>query len=145
MNYLNPYVVHLDPYLHTFELVQRRSSFLLTVVLCTAARIFNESVHRGLYEHAEKLLASFMVSCEKSIESIQAMLLLTYWKDSSDSRSWHFVGHAIRMGTAMNWHKLGGVALETEAEIREQRNKERTWMILFVYDRRWEINPRFTG
>lgn len=137
INYLNPYVVHLDPLLHTFDLVRQRSSILLTVILSTAARIFNESVHPALREHTERLLAEFLASCEKSTELIQALLLLTYWKDPSDSRSWHFVGHAIRMATAMNWHKFDSEAVfSTEQEAREQRNKERTWLILFVYDRR---------
>lgn len=137
INYLNPYVVHLDPVLHTFELVQQRSSILLTVILSTAARIFNESVHPILQDHTEKLLAKLLASCERSTEFIQALLLLTYWKDPNDSRSWHFVGHAIRMATAMNWHKFDVEAVfNTEQEAREQRNMERTWLILFVYDRR---------
>lgn len=65
INYLNPYVCHLDPVFHTFELVQQRSSFLLTVILSATAKIFNESIHPLLLEHTEKLLAEFLVSYEK--------------------------------------------------------------------------------
>ncbi|KAG9242918.1 hypothetical protein BJ878DRAFT_144559 [Calycina marina] len=136
MNYLNPYVCHLDPEFHTFELVQERSPFLLTVLLCVSAKIFNETVHAVLYVHTEKLLAKFLVSCKKSTESVQAICLLTYWKDPNDSFSWQYVGHAIRMATAMNWHRFPVVSeATTELEAREQRNKERTWVLLFVYDR----------
>src|SRR5258706_901048 len=140
--YLNPFIAQFDPILHTFDFVRNRSPFLLTCILATAARIFNAPLHPKLCKHAEKLLSEALVSYERSTEIVQAILLFTYWKEPEDCRSWQLVGYAIRMCIAMNWHKFppnddSGTPQGTEVEIREQRNKERVWLVLFVYDRRY--------
>jgi hypothetical protein len=50
------------------------------------------------------------------------------------------VGLAIRMSMDLGWHKLGQDPVKqeqlTELQQREIRNDERTWLVLFVYDRR---------
>lgn len=70
---------------------------------------------------------------------------MTYWKQPSDSRAWLLVGYAIRACIEMGWHQLKPTNLEpymtmlqpdAELELRERRNKERVWLLLFVYDRR---------
>lgn len=141
MRSLNPFISQFDPQLHTFEYVQQKSSFLLTVILAAAASAFHPPLHAKLRDHAENLLARSFMKGTKSPEMIQGILVSTYWKEPDDTRSWLLVGFAIRMAIELGWHKLQaenatGKEMETEAEIRVARNLRRTWLILFVYDRR---------
>lgn len=142
MNNCNPLVCVLDPDLHTFGYVQDRSSLLMTIMLAAASKAYNPSYSSVLQQHAEKLLATSFTSGKKSPEIIQAFLLSTYWKQPDDSRSWPMVGYAIRLAQELGWHKFqlmsdrGGDATSHEAA-RMRRNMERTWLVLFVYDRRY--------
>lgn len=97
-----------------------------------------------------------MGSGEKSLEIIQGVCLLTHWKESNDTRAWMFIGYAIRGGLELGLNKLKPSILdkpmqlvsgfEEEMELREQRSKERTWLVLFIYDRRCAtIPPMFTA
>lgn len=141
MSDLNPYVCQLDPALHTFEYVQRKSSFLLSAVLSVAAKAFNPIYHRSLQSHAEDLFTKCFRNGKKSTEIVQAIMITTYWKDKDDTRVWLSIGYVIRMGMELGWHKLT-TRTKTEREAmselqnRETRNLERTWLLLFIYDRR---------
>ncbi|PNP45458.1 hypothetical protein TGAMA5MH_02681 [Trichoderma gamsii] len=137
---LNPYISQLDPYLHTFDYV-RKSSFLFTTVLAVSAKTFNPAVYNALYEHAQDLYTESFRNGAKSTEIVQAILILTYWKQPQDTRAWTSVGYAIRMCMDMGWHKLTAYSAASRANAdetrrREVRNVERTWLVLFVYDRR---------
>lgn len=140
MNDLNPYVCQLDPALHSLEYVQRKSSFLLSAVLSVAAKAFNPTYHRSLQMHAEDLFTKCFRNGKKSTEIIQAIMISTYWKDKDDTRVWLSIGYVIRMGMELGWHKLSA-RTKTEREAtseflnRESRNVERTWLLLFIYDR----------
>jgi hypothetical protein len=77
----------------------------------------------------------------KSVEVVQAILILTYWKEAHDNRVWTTVGYAIRICMDLGWHKLEPYrpcdqSTADEIEQRETRNVQRTWLVLFVYDRR---------
>ncbi|KAM0513310.1 hypothetical protein ACHAPE_007962 [Trichoderma viride] len=138
---LNPYISQLDPYLHTFDYV-RKSSFLFTTVLAVSAKTFNPAVYNALYEHAQDLYTESFRNGAKSTEIVQAILILTYWKQPQDTRAWTSVGYAIRMCMDMGWHKLTAYSAASRANAdetkrREVRNVERTWLVLFVYDRRY--------
>lgn len=143
---MNPLVCQFDPVLHTLPYIRSRSSFLFTTLLRAAAKVFCPTLYQSLHDHLEKLLHKILGKAQKSPEIVQAICLMTHWKESSDSRAWMFIGYAIRACLEMGWHKLKptnlddstmrAVSTETEMEIRERRNKERTWLMLFVYDRR---------
>ncbi|KPI40628.1 Protein priB [Cyphellophora attinorum] len=142
MNNCNPLVCVLDPDLHTFRYVQDRSSLLMTIILAAASKAYNPSYHSVLQQHAEKLLAKCFTSGRKSPEIIQAFLLSTYWKQPDDSRSWPMVGYAIRIAQELGWHKFqlasdrgSDTTTQSHESIRIRRNMERTWLVLFVYDR----------
>ncbi|KAK2612513.1 hypothetical protein QQS21_001451 [Conoideocrella luteorostrata] len=137
---LNPYICQLDPDLHSFNYVRRRSSFLMTAILAMAAKAFNPTVYDKLHDHAEDLLADSFRYGKKSTEIAQAMMILTYWKEPEDTRAWLSLGYVIRMAFDLGWHKLPVYkSLSTSAmsavKQREIRNVERTWFVLFVYDR----------
>ncbi|KAJ5261190.1 fungal-specific transcription factor domain-containing protein [Penicillium angulare] len=139
----NTYISQLDPALHTFSYVRRKSSFLLSTILASSARAFNPTFYPRLHEHAESLLAKIFLSGMKSTEIAQGILILTYWKEPRDTRAWVLLGYVIRMCTDMGWHKFlpsqyqNHSMSESESERRETRDKERTWFLLFVYDRRY--------
>ncbi|KAL4904747.1 hypothetical protein BDW74DRAFT_168325 [Aspergillus multicolor] len=138
MSKINPYISQLDPVLHTFAYL-RKSPFLLTTVLAVAAKAFESALYPPLHEHAEKLYVDSFRRGDKSTEIIQAILLLTYWKEPNDTRAWTSVGLAIRIALDLGWHKLTPNAGRkhglSEYQRREARNIERTFLVLFVYDR----------
>ncbi|KAF3056756.1 Hypothetical protein CFAM422_012787 [Trichoderma lentiforme] len=137
---LNPYISQLDPNLHTFLYVRQKSSFLFTAVLAMSAKTFNPIMYNALYDHAQVLYTESFRNGAKSTEIVQAILILTYWKQPQDTRAWTSLGYAIRMCMDMGWHKLTAYspasrATADETRRREIRNIERTWFVLFVYDR----------
>lgn len=145
MENLNPYICQLDPVLHTFTYVQGKSSFLLTTVLTVAAKILNPSAYPGLKDHAETLFCEGFRRGDKSPEVVQAILILTYWKELDDTRAWSNVGYAIRLSMDLGWHNLStedDQHFNTMSSIdqRKRRNVERTWLVLFVYDRRYVVD-----
>ena len=138
---LNPFISQLDPALHSFEYVQQRSPFLLSAVLTAAAKAFHPVLYQKLYQHSQNLFTNAFRDNAKSVETVQAILLLTYWKEPNDRRVWTSVGYAIRICMDLGWHKLEPASSQqstnmTELGLRERRNVERTWLVLFVYDRR---------
>ncbi|RDW72666.1 Zn(II)2Cys6 transcription factor [Aspergillus mulundensis] len=138
MGKINPYISQLDPLLHTFRYLQK-VPFLLTAALAVAAKAFESALYPPLHEHAENLFVECVRRGDKSAEIVQAILLLTYWKEPNDTRAWMSVGLAIRMAFDMGWHKLAPSASRksglSELQKRAARNIERTFLVLFVYDR----------
>ena len=141
MRSLNPYISHFDPSLHSFRYIQEKSSFLLSAILSAASKAFHPPLHSQLQLHTEKLLGKAFCQGEKSIEVVQAILVITYWKEPEEARTWLLVGYAIRMFIEMGWYKMqdqnSRPEESSEQELRELRNIERTWLVLFVYDRRY--------
>ncbi|EAU37376.1 predicted protein [Aspergillus terreus NIH2624] len=139
MGKMNPYICQLDPLLHSFQYIRRRSPFLLTTVLAASSKAFQSELYPSLHEHAEKLFSDCFRRGEKSTEIVQAILILTYWKEPNDTRAWTSVGLAIRIAMDLGWHKLSTDPASrsglNELERRELRNDERTLLVLFVYDR----------
>ncbi|KAF7960213.1 hypothetical protein EAE96_001811 [Botrytis aclada] len=140
MRCLNPYICQLDPKLHTFDYVRQRSSFLLTAILSASSKAFHPALHPTLRSHTENLLGRVFTRGAKSTEIVQAILIFTYWKEPAEIRTWLLVGYAIRMCIELGWHEIKPVTQKPrtstdELSIREARNIERTWLVLFVYDR----------
>lgn len=138
---MNPFINHFDPALHTFNHVRQRSLLLLSAILAAAAKTFHPSLHATLRDHAELLFTRSFRRGRKTTETVQAILVLTYWKEPDDTRAWLSVGYAIRICFELGWHKLAmqpakEAGSKMEIERREARNIERTWLVLFVYDRR---------
>ncbi|KAK4071521.1 transcriptional regulator family: Fungal Specific TF [Purpureocillium lilacinum] len=137
---LNPYICQLDPCLHTFAYVRKKSAFLLSAILAVSSKFLDTSLYGRLYRHAQNLFTDCFRRGSKSTEIVQAILTLTYWKEPQDTRVFTSLGYAIRMCFDMGWHKLvphpsRRQPLEVEDSRRVLRNIERTWYVLFVYDR----------
>jgi hypothetical protein len=114
-------------------------------MLSVSAKAFNPALHFDLHRYSEKLFNDAIARGAKSPEVIQAILLKTYWKQSDDTRSWPIIGYAIRLSMELGWHKLSSKEEDamtmSSLEILERRNLERTWLVLFVYDRRSVASP----
>ncbi|KAJ1303109.1 hypothetical protein OPQ81_011310 [Rhizoctonia solani] len=133
--YLNPLIALLDPVLHTQTYVRTRSSVLFTAILTVACRFARPEAWVSCNSLAQTLLGRALADGICSIEYVQALSLLTFWKDSRDSSSWRKVGLAIRMAYELNLHERRSEPLSSvEMLAREQLNKERTWLQLVCYD-----------
>jgi len=142
LKHQNPFINQLDPGIHTLTYVRQRSPFLASAVLAVAAKGADAVLHERLVDHAEDLLTTSFRQGLKSTEIAQAVMVLTYWKKPEDNRAWISLGYAVRMGMELGWHRLhkhspGDIArMRSDKERLEARNIQRTWYILFVYDRR---------
>jgi hypothetical protein len=137
---------------------------VFTVVCAIAARFDPDpSLHVKCYEEAHHCFVSMVAEGERSLESVQACLLLTAWCsapkgwEDRPQRAWLYFGMAVRMGMELGlfrppsftegrpelkpgvvknsaaWKAIGGIVGE-EAQ-KEALNRERTWLLAFVIDR----------
>ncbi|KAL1691371.1 fungal-specific transcription factor domain-containing protein [Schizophyllum commune] len=136
----------LDPEFHTPSLVCSRSPFLLTTICAVASKYYdaNPELHPRLSELSQKLAFSVPAKGYKSVEIVQAYLLLSLWGSGAVERyeqdkTWLLLGMAIRMATDLNLHRKTAVNSEETQEGRardyEVHNRERTWIMCFVLDR----------
>lgn len=116
-------------------------------MLSVSAKAFNPALHLELHKYSEKLFTDAIAGGAKSPEIIQAIVLKTYWKQSDDTRSWPLIGYAIRLSMELGWHTLllkeDDTARLSPLDILKRRNIERTWLVLFVYDRRFAYDGPF--
>ncbi|OXC82963.1 hypothetical protein J005_05079 [Cryptococcus neoformans] len=131
---------------HTPDLVLQRSQFLCTVICAIAARFYRKKpeLHHSLSAYAKRLAFEVPSRGYKSVEVVQAYLLLSLWtlgpeKTFEQDRTWLMLGMAIRMATDLNLHRKSIMSnLDTEegrARDLEIINRERCWLHCFVLDR----------
>ncbi|KAJ6531154.1 fungal-specific transcription factor domain-containing protein [Mycena capillaripes] len=136
----------LDPDFHTPSLVCSRSPFLLTTICAISSKFYdaNPELHPKLTEMAKKLAFSVPARGYKSLEIVQAYLLLALYgcgavERYEQDKTWLLLGMAIRMATDLNLHRKTAVASEDTEDGRardyEVHNRERTWMLCFCLDR----------
>ncbi|KAH7099116.1 fungal-specific transcription factor domain-containing protein, partial [Auriculariales sp. MPI-PUGE-AT-0066] len=139
----------LDPRLHKYEYVRKRSGFLLTVMTAIASRYVagtglsldvpgKKSIFMDAMARARRAAALALVTAGKSVESCQAYILLTLFdkptRPGEEDKGWQFSGLAIRMATDLNLH-LTGPSHEIEQRVREHINRQRVWLVCFNLDR----------
>jgi hypothetical protein len=97
-----------------------------------------------LQDLAKKLAFNVPASGYKSVEIVQAYLLLSLWgcgavERYEQDKTWLLLGMAIRMATDLNLHRKTAVPTqdtpEGRARDREVHNREKTWLICFCLDR----------
>ncbi|KAG8864674.1 hypothetical protein FRC20_010166 [Serendipita sp. 405] len=107
------------------------------------ANLGDEELHSKLTKLVNKLAWSVPERGYKSVEIVQAYLLLSLWGSPVEryehDRTWMLLGMAIRMATDLNLHRKNTriKADTTEGRAREVeiRNRERTWLMCFILDR----------
>ncbi|KAH0583485.1 hypothetical protein H2248_009113 [Termitomyces sp. 'cryptogamus'] len=136
----------LDRAFHTPSLVCSRSPFLLTTICSIASKYYTAKpdLHPRLTELAKKMAFSVPAQGYKSLEIVQAYLLLVLWgcgavERYEQDKTWLLLGMAIRMATDLNLHrKTTMISIDTEegrARDLEVHNRERTWILCFCLDR----------
>ncbi|KAF8136647.1 fungal-specific transcription factor domain-containing protein, partial [Boletus edulis] len=144
-DHMNMHCHLLDQEFHTPALVCSRSPFLLTSICAIASKFYTHrpELHSRLTELAQKLAFSVPARGYKSLEIVQAYLLLTLWGCGAVERyeydkTWLLLGMAIRMATDLNLHRKTAVSHDTpeaRARDKEVHNRERTWLLCFALDR----------
>ncbi|KAG9226521.1 hypothetical protein CCMSSC00406_0005812 [Pleurotus cornucopiae] len=143
---MNMFANILDRNFHTPSLVCSRSPFLLTTICTVASKFYTQKpeLHTKLSELAKKLSFSVPARGYKSVEIVQAYILLALWgcgavERYEQDKTWLLLGMAIRMATDLNLHRKTAVTSEDTEEGRardiEVHNRERTWLMCFCLDR----------
>lgn len=136
----------LDRNFHTPSLVCSRSPFLLTTICSIASKFYTAKpdLHQKLTELAKRLAFSVPAKGYKSVEIVQAYLMLALWgcgavERYEQDKTWLLLGMGIRMATDLNLHRKTAVTSQDtqEGKVRdlEVRNRERTWILCFCLDR----------
>ncbi|KAJ7772989.1 fungal-specific transcription factor domain-containing protein [Mycena maculata] len=144
--HINMHCNLLDSDFHTPSLVCSRSPFLLTTICAISSKFYdgNPELHPKLTEMAKKLAFSVPARGYKSLEIVQAYLLLALYgcgavERYEQDKTWLLLGMAIRMATDLNLHRKTAVASEDTEDGRardyEVHNRERTWLLCFCLDR----------
>ncbi|TFK46636.1 hypothetical protein OE88DRAFT_1637889 [Heliocybe sulcata] len=144
--HMNMHCNLLDPEFHTPSLVCSRSPFLLTTICAVASKFYTArpELHPKLTDLTRKLSFDVPAKGYKSVEVVQAYLLLVLWgcgpvERFEQDKTWFLMGMAIRMATDLNLHrKQPNVSHETaegKSRDREVHNRERTWILCFCLDR----------
>ncbi|KAL1743295.1 fungal-specific transcription factor domain-containing protein [Schizophyllum fasciatum] len=134
---LNPFINLFDPELHTVSYVRSRCPFLFTTMLMAGCKFFEPDKYKEVQKLAQEFAVKAFADGWKRVEVIQAFACLTYWKEADDTRTWTYIGYACRMAVelGLNRYIRHRAPHETPFELLERRNRERTYLVLFVHDR----------
>ncbi|KAF8892684.1 fungal-specific transcription factor domain-containing protein [Infundibulicybe gibba] len=135
---LNPFINLFDPALHSVSYVRSKCPFLFTTLIMAGCKFFRAL---ALFKQCQKLANDFAVrafaEAWKRVEVAQAFACMTYWLDPDDKRTWTYIGYACRMAVELDLNRYvpHPPPHETEFQLLERRNRERTYLVLFVHDR----------
>ncbi|SCV72426.1 BQ2448_3963 [Microbotryum intermedium] len=143
---LNPFIKILDPHLHTMEFTRKHSPILFSAVLCVAGKFTRVDLYPQLLAHAQQLVGRAFVDNISHIGIVQALGILVYWKEPTDSSAWMKVGIAIRMGYQLRLHKPRTQPLPADTmEARLILDGERTWLNLVCFDKSYHLYDESEG
>ncbi|GAB1520053.1 hypothetical protein RhiTH_003126 [Rhizoctonia solani] len=145
-DHLNAQSGLLERGFHTPSMICSRSPFLLTTICSIAAKFYSKKpeLYLKLGAIAKKLAFSVPERGYKSVEIVQAYILLSLWGSGpveryEQDKTWLLLGLGIRMATDLNLHRKSQPQLddspESRARAREIRNRERTWLVCYILDR----------
>ncbi|CDO70586.1 hypothetical protein BN946_scf184636.g19 [Trametes cinnabarina] len=134
---LNPFINLFDPSLHSPAYIRRLSPFLFTAILMACCKFFCANLYPAVRRLAEEWCVFTFQEGTESVETVQALACMTYWKEPADRRTWMYIGMACRMAVNLRLNKYVGRRQphETTLAFLERRNRERTYLVLFVHDR----------
>ncbi|SCZ92333.1 BZ3500_MvSof-1268-A1-R1_Chr5-2g07790 [Microbotryum saponariae] len=143
---LNPFIKILDPHLHTMEFTRKHSPILFSAVLCVAGKFTRVDLYPQLLAHAQQLVGRALADNISHIGIVQALGILVYWKEPTDSSAWMKVGIAIRMGYQLRLHKPRTQPLPADTmEARLILDGERTWLNLVCFDKSYHLYDESEG
>ncbi|KAG7089735.1 hypothetical protein E1B28_011389 [Marasmius oreades] len=138
---MNLSVSLVDPVLYTAQRTVHRSPFLFTVICALASRFYTK--RPGLYQqamaYAQIAAGSSLIGGQKNVEMCMAYILMSLYpapfKRWEDSRSYLYLGLAIRIAIELNLHLPPTATPQNEVHAREQLNRTRVWINCFNLDR----------
>lgn len=134
---LNPFINLFEPALHNVSYVRSRCPFLFTTIIMGCCKFFDEPLYKAVQQLANEFAVKAFTEGWKRVEVCQAFACLTYWKEPDDNRTWTYIGYACRMAVelGLNRYVEKRPSDETDLQLLERRNRERTYLVLFVHDR----------
>jgi hypothetical protein len=116
---------------HTLRQLRESSTILLTAILAASAKFFHRTIRPALLSHAQTILSRSVLVGECSTGTIQALMLLSAWKEPTDRSSWVKMGIAIRLGYQLGLHvpRTGPLPADKH-QARLLMDSERTWIVL---------------
>ncbi|KAI1790697.1 fungal-specific transcription factor domain-containing protein [Ganoderma leucocontextum] len=134
---LNPFVNLFDPALHSPDYVRSHSPFLFTTMLMACCKFFCPASYPAVRRLAHEWCVYTFAEGTENVETVQALACMTYWKEPADRRTWTYIGMACRMAVNLRLNRYVGHRQMNESteQLLERRNRERTYLVLFVHDR----------
>ncbi|KAF7964495.1 hypothetical protein HWV62_6889, partial [Athelia sp. TMB] len=152
---LNPFINLFDPSLHTVAYVRSKCPLLFSTLIMAGAKFFRPEIFKQCQKLANDLAVRAFADGWKRVEVVQAFACLTYWKEPDDNvgrplisrdyiltippsqRTWTYIGYACRMAVelGLNRHVERPSPHESPRQLLERRNRERTYLVLWVHDR----------
>ncbi|TFY64439.1 hypothetical protein EVJ58_g2615 [Rhodofomes roseus] len=134
---LNPFINLFDPALHTYSYVRSKCPFLFTAFIMACCKFFKPEMYQPVLRLAHQFAVRAFAENWKRVEVVQAFACMTYWKEPDDTRTWTYIGYACRMAIELGLNRYAGrrPAGESEPQMLERRNRERTYLVLWVHDR----------
>lgn len=134
---LNPFINLFDPALHTYDHVRAKCPFLFTAFIMACCKFFKPDMYQPVLRLAHQYAVRAFAENWKRVEVVQAFACMTYWKEPDDTRTWMYIGYACRMAIDLGLNRYVGRRPpgETDMQMRERRNRERTYLVLWVHDR----------
>ncbi|KZT66725.1 hypothetical protein DAEQUDRAFT_674611 [Daedalea quercina L-15889] len=134
---LNPFINLFDPALHTYAYVRAKCPFLFTAFIMACCKFFKPEKYKEVLELAHQYAICAFAENWKRVEVVQAFACMTYWREPEDTRTWTYIGYACRMAVELGLNRYVGrrPPAENDLQMRERRNRERTYLVLWVHDR----------
>ncbi|KAF7295231.1 Zn(2)-C6 fungal-type domain-containing protein [Mycena indigotica] len=151
---LNPFINLFDVTLHTPQRVRARCPLLFTTLIAAATKFFRPELYKSCQKLAHDLAVRAFAEAWKRVEVVQAFACLTYWRDPDDNASQNpcdtrfdlsfysapgptSVMLASRMAIELGLNRYCSTPPPNETELQrlERRNRERTYLVLFIHDR----------
>ncbi|KAF9256333.1 hypothetical protein L218DRAFT_975415 [Marasmius fiardii PR-910] len=138
---MNLSVSLVDPVLYTAQRTVHRSPFLFTVICAVASKFYPKkpALYQQALAYAQVAAGSSLVGGQKNVEMCMAYLLMSLYpapfKRWEDSRTYLYLGLAIRIATELNLHLPPTATPQNEVHAREQLNRTRVWINCFNLDR----------
>ncbi|GHJ84110.1 hypothetical protein NliqN6_0512 [Naganishia liquefaciens] len=132
----NAYIAILDPALHTAQYVLRTCPVLHTAICTVTAQTYAPEQYKVLLKRANFMLGKAFERGDQEIGIVQALSILSCWKEPHDRGGWLRLGYAIRMGYELGLDQPPQRPLPKDRlKALEVLNRERTWFQLAAFDR----------
>ncbi|KAI5454132.1 hypothetical protein NCC49_005122 [Naganishia albida] len=132
----NAYIAILDPALHTPNYVLKTCPILHTAICTVTAQTYAPEQYKVLLKRANFMLGKAFERGDQDIGIVQALSILSCWKEPHDKGGWLRLGYAIRMGYELGLDQPPQRPLPKDRlRALEVLNRERTWFQLAAFDR----------